>query len=423
MDLTTITWLTTLKTTNKPIVDDCIVHIGNIFPLIKEYKNTIQDPIWHAEGDVHIHTDMVLTELYKLLESKEWKKYNQPNFRRILILAALLHDYGKPSTTFTCKDTGRIKASKHEEVGRNLLVLPLLELDLPQHEYLQILNLVGLHQRPKLLVIKDEPMYKYLALNENFFIDLMYILELADLRGRTCIDKEESIMYLEEWYKKAKEYCKDQTDQLVNINSMINTAMHKVGRDDLATGLDNYSFHVGIYQYHNNLIPTLYDAMEKYKGYINPHFNVVLTCGLSATGKSTYIKQHYPDYHIISMDVIREELCNGNRSDQSKNKEVAVIAKERFKECLRKKQNVVWDATNLRKEYREQLITLSHNYNALTHLIVFLDKEKNIKKKDKERKWSVSDSIIDKQIKSWQFPFFNETHIVKYIHMYKENKN
>ena len=50
-------------------------------------------------------------------------------------------------------------------------------------------------------------------------------------------------------------------------------------------------------------------------------------------------------------------------------------------------------------------------------LLVFLDKESNIRKKDKGRKWSVSDSIIDKQIKSWQFPFETETHIVKYIHI------
>ena len=71
MNLTTIDWLTTLKTTNTPNVDDCIAHLGDIFPLLKEYKNTIQDPVWHAEGDVHIHTDMVLTELYKLLELKE----------------------------------------------------------------------------------------------------------------------------------------------------------------------------------------------------------------------------------------------------------------------------------------------------------------------------------------------------------------
>jgi len=76
MNLTTIDWLTTLKTTNTPNVDDCIAHLGDIFPLLKEYKNTIQDPVWHAEGDVHIHTDMVLTELYKLLESKEWERCN-----------------------------------------------------------------------------------------------------------------------------------------------------------------------------------------------------------------------------------------------------------------------------------------------------------------------------------------------------------
>ena len=148
---------------------------------------------------------------------------------------------------------------------------------------------------------------------------------------------------------------------------------------------------------------------------------LIVTVGIPGSGKTSWVKDYIEEnkdknIEVISSDEIRKELLNDIK-DQSKNKEVAIIAKERFKECLRKKQNVVWDATNLRKEYREQLITLSHNYNALTKLLVFLDKESNIRKKDKGRKWSVSDSVIDKQIKSWQFPFETETHIVKYIHI------
>ena len=134
-------WLDSLKYNLEPTLDEAIVHLGDLFPLLREFKNTIQDPIWHAEGDVHIHTDMVLDELYKVFRNKEFEP--DPNQRQILILAAILHDIAKPLVTKEVD--GRIKASRHEVVGRDYLVYRLLELELPFSSYKQIINLVGYH--------------------------------------------------------------------------------------------------------------------------------------------------------------------------------------------------------------------------------------------------------------------------------------
>ena len=203
-------WLESLKSDAKPDVNESIEYLGSIFPLLKKFKDTPQDPEWHAEGDVHIHTDMVLDELYNIFDSEQFVP--TPDQRQILILSAILHDIAKPLVTVE-KD-GRIKAPKHEIVGRDYLIFRLLELNLPDESYQQVINLVGYHQRPKLLVIKNEPDYKYFALTQHFNYELMYWLELADLRGRTCTDRDESIMFLDEYLAKTKRILKQHEEDL-----------------------------------------------------------------------------------------------------------------------------------------------------------------------------------------------------------------
>lgn len=79
-------WLDSLKTTATPSFEECLFYLGSYFPLLKELENTIQDPIWHAEGNVQIHTEMVLSEVYKILQ-----EINLPPMKRqSLILGALL---------------------------------------------------------------------------------------------------------------------------------------------------------------------------------------------------------------------------------------------------------------------------------------------------------------------------------------------
>lgn len=387
------TWLDSLRYNATPDLNECINYLGNIFPLLKEFKNTIQDPIWHAEGDVHIHTDMVLKELYKIFEN-EGLNFT-PEERQILILSALLHDIAKPICTKVVD--GRVKASGHEIKGRDYLVFRLLELDLCEESYLQILNLVGKHQRPKLAVIKNLPREEYFQLSNLFSYHLMYWLEIADIRGRVCEDLEEQILYLDEYYQISKKL--DDEDFLDISNNM---------------HLTEYEIKVGDYLKNHGLIYSLDEASSKLYDFKANYPHAIILCGISGSGKSTYIKNNFKDYKVISMDNIRAELC-GNRRDQSRNSEVALIAKERLKQALRAKEKVVWDATNTRKDFRDQLITLCHRYNALTELHVLLSKESKIRIQNKNREFNVPEEVITRQINKFQFPDRNEAVVVNYI--------
>ena len=113
------------------------------------------------------------------------------------------------------------------------------------------------------------------------------------------------------------------------------------------------------------------------------------------------------------MDNIRQEL--GDRRDQSKNKQVASLAKERLKEALRLKKNVLWDATSIRKDHREELFTIATNYGAVTQLIVLLDKESNIRLKNKNRTYDVPDEVITRMKDSFQYPNPLEAYSTKYV--------
>lgn len=386
-------WLESLKVDARPDVNEAISEIGHIFPLLAKFKDTPQDPEWHAEGNVHIHTDMVLDELYDIFDSGLFVP--TPDERQILILSAILHDIAKPLVTVH-KD-GRVKSPKHEQVGRDLLIYKLLELELPAESYEQIINLVGYHQRPKLLVIKDEPDYKYFALAQHFDYRLMYWLELSDLKGRTCTDKQENIMYLEEYLKKTEEILKHHQDELELIEES--------QRDTVQT--------YGKYLISHNIVSSYLEVLPKMFDHLQAPYKVTLLSGVPGTGKSTYIQSNATNEVVISMDEIRAEL--GDRRDQSKNKQVAVIAKERLKEALRLKKNVIWDATNIRKDYREELMTIAVNYGATTELILLLDKEKNIRKKNIDRVFSVPDEVVTRMINNFQFPSPIEAYFTKLV--------
>lgn len=112
-------WLDSLALGHTPDFEECTSFLASYFPLLDKFKNTEQDKEWHAEGNVAIHTDMVLQELYALLSSEA--NHIQGVKRQVLILSALLHDIAKPLTTRRKEISGveRVVASRHEEIGAN----------------------------------------------------------------------------------------------------------------------------------------------------------------------------------------------------------------------------------------------------------------------------------------------------------------
>jgi len=121
-------WLKSLSVSATPDIDECVEVLGKNVEWLWQFKTTEQDPEWHAEGDVHIHTGMVLDELYLLLEKEA--KHIQGWRRQALILGVLFHDIAKPVRTKRAEIQGieRVIAPQHEEYGRSYLAFKLILL-------------------------------------------------------------------------------------------------------------------------------------------------------------------------------------------------------------------------------------------------------------------------------------------------------
>ena len=85
------------------------------FPEIQNLFGVPQDPEWHPEGDVGIHTMHVLNQAARVAERDRLA----PDDRAVLLFAALAHDFAKPSTTELREREGRVRWTSwgHEPAG------------------------------------------------------------------------------------------------------------------------------------------------------------------------------------------------------------------------------------------------------------------------------------------------------------------
>lgn len=85
------------------------------FPEIATLRGTPQEPEWHPEGDVFVHTQCCLDAMAGL---PEWQDAT-PARRRILSFAVLAHDFGKPCTTSYAEKRGIMRwvSPGHEAAG------------------------------------------------------------------------------------------------------------------------------------------------------------------------------------------------------------------------------------------------------------------------------------------------------------------
>jgi poly(A) polymerase len=106
--------------------------LEQVLPEIKRMQGVQQPPQFHPEGDVWVHTLMLLEGL-------------PANASRTLALGALLHDVGKPPTFRIAPD--RIRFDGHVEVGVKMAEEICLRLRLSNEETEQVCALVAQHMR------------------------------------------------------------------------------------------------------------------------------------------------------------------------------------------------------------------------------------------------------------------------------------
>ncbi len=165
-----------------------------LWPEIHALIDCPQDPLSHPEGDVFTHTGMVLDEARKAID-------DLPRPKQIAVmLAALCHDFAKPSTTKV--ENGQIKAREHETAGVAITEAFLDRLKLFTFDNYdardQTLALVELHAVPhhwfKTPEAITDGMFRRLALKVE--LDLLYRVARADCLGRAGDFKPEA----EEWF-------------------------------------------------------------------------------------------------------------------------------------------------------------------------------------------------------------------------------
>lgn len=393
-----------------PKLADFVQAFAPIFDLLTRLKDTPQDPIWHAEGNVYIHTEMVLEETYKLLSDEA--NYLEPNKRLTLILGALFHDIAKPVSSRAEFRDGRerITSPGHADKGRSYIAYKLLELGISPVLAREVMALVGHHHDPKRLVKKDRPGSSYRKLARLVDLELVYFLEQADLRGRICPDLEEQLeilelfkLYAEEAgaWRAADPYAEWRTflqAELADLNEVTKELIIANAIHDAEAGV----------------IFTPHEAIARSYQYRDGFSNLVVTCAPSGSGKSTWIQKHLPQYHVVSLDELREEL-SGKRADQSMNGQVLQAAREQLKAHLRKHENVVWDATSLFRTHRSVVLQLGFDYNAFVELVAFHLPESLIEQRNRGRPYSVSSNVLARQLQNVDFPYLDEAHRITYI--------
>jgi len=83
--------------------------VDRLFPEMKALVGCPQEPAWHPEGDVWVHTLMAVDCARRVIDDLPHEK------QVTVMLATLCHDFGKPPTTAVVD--GRIRSFEHEEAG------------------------------------------------------------------------------------------------------------------------------------------------------------------------------------------------------------------------------------------------------------------------------------------------------------------
>ena len=348
--------------------------IWPLWPELTALDTCPQDPIHHAEGDVGIHTRMVVEAL---VGDPDWQTLS-PDDRSYLFWAGVLHDVGKPAVTKHEED-GRISSRGHSRVGASIARQLLWHTGSPFAWREALCGIITHHQLPFWLIERPDPVRMAIETSWRCRPDHLCLHAKADALGRICDDQQtisDSVSLAAITFQEAG--CWHVPFPFANDES-------RVAFFDLEDRDPNYAAH------------------EDFK------CTVTVMSGLPGAGKDTWVAKHRPSHPVVSLDLIRDELGISATDNQG---QVIQAAHERAREYLRAGTDFVWNATNVTRQNRSKVLRLLRDYGARIEIVYVEVSPDQLHRQNRDRPDAVPKAVIHHLTRKLEPPELWEAHEV-----------
>ncbi|MDR2334131.1 MAG: AAA family ATPase [Burkholderiaceae bacterium] len=351
------------------------------FPQLELAKTTPQDPVYHAEGDVWTHTQMVLRAL---LEDEHYARLD-PHDRETVFFAALLHDVAKCSTTVIADD-GRISQPGHSRKGAVDARIALWEAGAPVLQREAICRLIAVHQVPFFAFADSRrgqsPEFIVRELSWLADLHLLTMLARADIQGRVCPDVGQVLVNIELVREMAgEEDCLRKPRAFASAETAVRYFRGAQLHPDYA----------------------LHEA---------PGSEVIVMCGLPASGKNTWVERECKGWPVVSFDDARSELGLKHGENDGA---AAHRAIDKAKSLLRARERFVWNATHLSRQMRGKSVDLCLDYGATVNLVHLEATRGELLARNRARDTTLTNAALLGMLHRWEAPTPTEAHALSLL--------
>lgn len=282
------------------------------------------------------------------------------------------------------QENGRIQSPGHARRGE-LTARQILWRDIPTPFVLreQIVALVRLHGLPLWLLERPEPERLLLTAAMRIDTRLLALLARADLLGRQSPDQQSMLERIDLFELFCHEQqCWGKMRPFVSDSARWHYLTHEQSSPDF--------------------VP--WEAEP---------FEVILLCGLPGMGKDRYISEQCQGMDVISLDDMRRRI-NASPDDKTATGRIVQQAKEEARVFLRQKKPFIWNATNITRQLRSQLISLFTAYGARVKIVYLEVPWAQWNQQNARREYAVPEAVVMRMASRLEVPQPDEAHSVEY---------
>ena len=365
--------------------------------LLEQMAATQQNPRFHGEGSVLDHTRLVLRRFHEMKSEFDLT----PSEERMLEWAAILHDVGKVSATRF--EGGRWRSPGHEKAGipvaRNLL---FQQPDLTPTERRQILQLVRWHGFPLAWMLNKCSLNALKKLGIQTDLRLLAIFAMFDLHGREC-ERQDFVQ------ASAREF----------LESSVPRVEYEMGRyADLQERFGQWNLRhknaawKALQMGQMDLLERLLDASPV------PEYNtrgkkVTLTVGPPKSGKTDYIREHFP--HQFHVQLIDHGFDSQITDDDYYFSRKLVEFKHLLTVYLNRHRHVVLEGWNVQGPVRRRLTEMLRDQEIEFELLVFEAPLTSIQARNQQSDTPLPEDTLAREYDQWDLLHPWEAHRIQYV--------